>query len=90
MLENWKGRIKISHGDSELEQVRACAEIGIECIDPNPAMRPDTERIIEILDEMEHGYGFIRTDYFTPSATNVSYGRSRHAQSFLSYQPIKL
>jgi hypothetical protein len=45
MLEN-------SLRDGELEQVRVCAKIGIECTNLNPAKRPDTQHIINRLNEV--------------------------------------
>jgi hypothetical protein len=51
MLEN-------SLRDGELEQVRVCAKIGIECTNLNPAKRPDTQHIINRLDEVrDHSRG---------------------------------
>lgn len=41
-----------SERDIQLEQVRVCAEIGIECIESNPAKRPvSVQHIITRLDE---------------------------------------
>ncbi|TVU26808.1 hypothetical protein EJB05_29372, partial [Eragrostis curvula] len=70
VLESWRVRFKTSQGDTRLDPVRVCAEIGIECTDSNPAKRPDIQRIIERLDEMESKCGFTKTDLFTSSATN--------------------
>ncbi|TVU26822.1 hypothetical protein EJB05_29387, partial [Eragrostis curvula] len=53
VLESWS---TVSLEDTLLESVRACAEIGIECIESNPENRPGTESIIERLAEMEHTY----------------------------------
>lgn len=54
-----------------MEQVRICTELGIECTDFNPAKRPDTRRILERLDGMEHAYGIIVSDLCTSSETEV-------------------
>uniref|UniRef100_A0ACD5YNF6 Uncharacterized protein n=1 Tax=Avena sativa TaxID=4498 RepID=A0ACD5YNF6_AVESA len=52
VVESWSNRLEASQGDIQLEQVRVCAEIGIECTDSNPAKRPDsTQHIIDRLDE---------------------------------------
>ncbi|TVU26620.1 hypothetical protein EJB05_29174, partial [Eragrostis curvula] len=67
VLESWRTRFKTSQGDTRLEPIRVCAKIGIECTDFNPVKRPDTRRIIERLDEMEHTYGIILADFFTSS-----------------------
>uniref|UniRef100_A0ACD5ZE59 Uncharacterized protein n=1 Tax=Avena sativa TaxID=4498 RepID=A0ACD5ZE59_AVESA len=40
VLESWSNRLDKSEGDTCFEQIRVCAEIGIECIDPNPDKRP--------------------------------------------------
>lgn len=61
-----------------MEQVRACAEIGIECINPNPYERPDTKCIIERLAEIECTYGCIGTELCTPSATDVCSAQGSH------------
>lgn len=52
VLQNWRHRL----GTSEmlLEQVRACAEISIACIEEEPSKRPDTQVIIERLVASEH------------------------------------
>ncbi|TVU13935.1 hypothetical protein EJB05_37375, partial [Eragrostis curvula] len=73
VLDSWRVRFKTSQGDTRLDHVRVCAEIGIECTDSNPAKRPDIQRIIERLDEMESKCGFTKTDLFTSSATNGIY-----------------
>lgn len=62
----------ISQVDKQLEYVRVCLRIGIDCIDPNPAMRLATWRIIELLDELERSYGSIETDHCTSLAPHVS------------------
>jgi hypothetical protein len=55
-----------SWGDIQLEQVRVCAEIGIECTDSNPANRPDsTQHIIDRLDETGSVDGYIEAGMIT-------------------------
>jgi len=52
VLESWSNRLEKSHKDIQLEQVRVCTEIGIECMECNPAKRPaNTEHIIARLQE---------------------------------------
>ncbi|KAM3206141.1 hypothetical protein ACQJBY_061676 [Aegilops geniculata] len=55
VLESWKGRLEKSQGDihTQLRQVRVCAEVGKECTDYNPKMRPDPRSIITRLDVVE-------------------------------------
>ena len=48
-----------SHSDIQLQQVRVCTEIGIECIDSNPAKRPDTQNIIDRLNETGSMVGYM-------------------------------
>jgi len=36
-----------------LEQIRVCAKISIDCMDLNPAKRPDIQQIIEMFDVEE-------------------------------------
>ncbi|XP_066342719.1 cysteine-rich receptor-like protein kinase 10 [Miscanthus floridulus] len=72
VLESWSNRFETLNQDTELNQVRVCAKIGVECSDFNPAKRPVTQYIIETLYEMEKTYGFIETDLCIPSTTHVS------------------
>ncbi|XP_066356154.1 cysteine-rich receptor-like protein kinase 8 [Miscanthus floridulus] len=53
VLESWRNMVGISQGNKELEQIRVCAEIGLECIDSNPRRRPTTEHILDQLYQME-------------------------------------
>ncbi|TVU26830.1 hypothetical protein EJB05_29395, partial [Eragrostis curvula] len=68
VLESWSTRLETAE-DRLLGPVRICAEIGIECINFNRRMRPDTKHIIERLDEMEHTYGIMNVDLCTSSET---------------------
>ncbi|CAL4995414.1 unnamed protein product [Urochloa decumbens] len=68
VLESWKSRLRASRRDIQLEQVRVCAKIGIECIDSNPEKRPVTRCIIETLREMDHTYGLNEAELCTSSA----------------------
>uniref|UniRef100_A0A8R7Q9P5 non-specific serine/threonine protein kinase n=1 Tax=Triticum urartu TaxID=4572 RepID=A0A8R7Q9P5_TRIUA len=49
----WMDRLGVSEGDMQLEQVRVCSEIAIECMDLDPAKRPDACHIIDRLDKIE-------------------------------------
>ncbi|KAM0927719.1 hypothetical protein ACQ4PT_002687 [Festuca glaucescens] len=52
VLENWSNRLEESHRDMQLEQVRVCTQIGMECIESNPTKRPvSMEHIIARLHE---------------------------------------
>ncbi|XP_012703840.1 uncharacterized protein LOC101766045 isoform X2 [Setaria italica] len=54
VLESWTSRLEIlSMTQVLLEQIRVCAKISIDCMDPNPAKRPDIQQIIEMLDVAE-------------------------------------
>ncbi|CAN6331711.1 unnamed protein product [Urochloa humidicola] len=75
LLGNWSARFETLQ-DIRLEHIKVCAEIAIKCIDSNPAKRPDTQRIIEMLDEMECTYGFIKTECCTSSASHEILGSS--------------
>ena len=50
-----------SQWNGQLEQVRVCAEIGIECTNFNPKKRPDTQHIINRLDGLETMVKYIKT-----------------------------
>ncbi|XP_037445417.1 cysteine-rich receptor-like protein kinase 10 [Triticum dicoccoides] len=65
VVESWSNKLKKSQRDVQLEQVRVCTEIGLECTDFNPAKRPDTKHIISRLDETETTDGYINTDVIT-------------------------
>ncbi|KAJ1274392.1 hypothetical protein BS78_05G058200 [Paspalum vaginatum] len=69
VIESWKSRLKTSERDTQLEQVRVCAEIGIKCIESNPEKRPDTQCIIQTLHEMKCTDDFFEID-LTSSATH--------------------
>ncbi|XBI33941.1 hypothetical protein VPH35_119805 [Triticum aestivum] len=58
ILESWSYRLDKSNGETQLEQVRVCAEVGKECTEYNPAIRPDPGSIIKRLEETESMIGF--------------------------------
>lgn len=60
----------------DLHQVRACAEIGIMCLDPNPENRPVTQDIMDKLKELESSYEFIDDFHSVHNGNTMSYGHS--------------
>ncbi|XP_020195850.1 disease resistance protein RPS2 isoform X2 [Aegilops tauschii subsp. strangulata] len=40
VLESWNNRLELSQRNQHYEQIRVCAEIGIECIEHDPTNRP--------------------------------------------------
>lgn len=67
VLDIWRDRLQKSRQEIHMEQIRVCAQIGIECIDNNPAKRPVTQRIIDRLDETESMGGSIEASGSSPS-----------------------
>lgn len=59
----------IPEQDIPLSQVRACVEIGIMCLDPNPENRPVTQYIMDKLKELGDSHG-------VHNGKNKSYGDS--------------
>ncbi|XP_037438967.1 putative receptor-like protein kinase At4g00960 isoform X2 [Triticum dicoccoides] len=49
VLNSWRNRLEKTERETQLVQLRACAEIAIECTAYNPAERPDIVRIIDRL-----------------------------------------
>ncbi|KAF8730982.1 hypothetical protein HU200_016858 [Digitaria exilis] len=74
VLESWSKRFETSQGDrdTQLQQIKVCAEIGLECMDSNPEKRPITECINEMLDEIESRCSFVETDTCTSRLIHVS------------------
>ncbi|CAO2145655.1 unnamed protein product [Urochloa humidicola] len=72
VLQTWTNRLEKSQGGTDLEHVRVCTEIALECLDYNPEKRPTTQRIMEILNEIESRCVSVETDDGTSSATKVS------------------
>ncbi|KAM0926143.1 hypothetical protein ACQ4PT_003751 [Festuca glaucescens] len=48
VIESWMNRLE---GDMQLEQVRVCTKIGIECIESDPKKRPVARHIVDMLDK---------------------------------------
>ncbi|XP_066355004.1 cysteine-rich receptor-like protein kinase 14 [Miscanthus floridulus] len=54
VLDSWRNRLEESLEDTELEQIRVCANIGKECTKNNPEKRPrSVQHIIDRLNETE-------------------------------------
>lgn len=51
VVESWMNRLGASEGDTELEQVRLCTKIGMECMELDPKKRPVARHIIDMLDK---------------------------------------
>ncbi|XP_066357962.1 uncharacterized protein [Miscanthus floridulus] len=58
-----------------LEQVKVCADIGINCMDDNPGNRPAIEDIIHILDETDLSISSRDSSRFVPQPANRSLWR---------------
>ncbi|CAM0958931.1 unnamed protein product [Alopecurus aequalis] len=65
VVESWTKSLEKSHREVQQEQVRVCAEIGIECIDSNPAKRPNMQHIVDRLDKTKIVDGYIETGVIT-------------------------
>ncbi|OEL37418.1 Cysteine-rich receptor-like protein kinase 10 [Dichanthelium oligosanthes] len=53
VLDSWRNRLQEPVEDAELEQIRVCFNIGNECIEYDPAMRPSTQNILNRLKQTE-------------------------------------
>jgi hypothetical protein len=62
----------LPEGDTPLQQIRACTEIGIRCIDSNPDDRPTMQCIMRKFKELESAYGFVEAGAIT-SVARVSF-----------------
>uniref|UniRef100_A0A8R7UN01 Protein kinase domain-containing protein n=1 Tax=Triticum urartu TaxID=4572 RepID=A0A8R7UN01_TRIUA len=52
IVENWMNRLEASDNlETQLDQVRVCTKIGIECMDLDPKKRPTARRINDRLDK---------------------------------------
>ncbi|KAM3409375.1 hypothetical protein ACQJBY_001986 [Aegilops geniculata] len=55
VVESWMNRLdQAPEGHTQLEQVRVCTKIGIECMDLDPKKRPVVQHIIDRLDKTEY------------------------------------
>ncbi|CAM0908944.1 unnamed protein product [Alopecurus aequalis] len=70
ILESWGKRLEISQGNPQWEQIRVCAEIGIECKNIDPTKRPVSMKnvmdrlaateIVEALEIYDKGWSYLR------------------------------
>ncbi|KAF8664756.1 hypothetical protein HU200_054478 [Digitaria exilis] len=69
VLKSWNARFQTSQRGTWLEHVRVRAEIGLDCMEPDPEKRPMTKHITKTLHVLEKTYGFIETDLTTPNVS---------------------
>ncbi|TKV99347.1 hypothetical protein SEVIR_8G037200v4 [Setaria viridis] len=90
VLQSWSNMFDSSQEDIGLEHViRVCAELGIECIDYDPAKRPTIRGIIDRLDEMERTHGYIETTT-TSSAIHTHSIWPPEIDKLLDVHPLEL
>ncbi|VAI41889.1 unnamed protein product [Triticum turgidum subsp. durum] len=79
VVENWMNRLEAAdQKETQLEQVRACTTIGIECMDPNPKKRPFAHHIVNKLDKTA---SIIETGITSPSVEHqVRSLKEQHSQ----------
>uniref|UniRef100_A0ACD5ZLL0 Uncharacterized protein n=1 Tax=Avena sativa TaxID=4498 RepID=A0ACD5ZLL0_AVESA len=65
VVDSWTDMLEESQKEVQLEQVRVCAEIGIDCTNFDPAKRPDTQYIISRLNETVCMDGYIENSVIT-------------------------
>uniref|UniRef100_A0ACD6AAM0 Uncharacterized protein n=1 Tax=Avena sativa TaxID=4498 RepID=A0ACD6AAM0_AVESA len=51
VVESWINLLRASEGDMQMEQVRVCYNIGIQCMDLDPKKRPVARHIVDMLDK---------------------------------------
>jgi len=77
ILEIWRNRLQKSQGNTViLEQIRVCAELGIQCVAFNPGNRPVTKHMIGMLDGVNIMDGFVKTGVSSTSAVAQAGGAS--------------
>uniref|UniRef100_A0ACD5Z3L5 Uncharacterized protein n=1 Tax=Avena sativa TaxID=4498 RepID=A0ACD5Z3L5_AVESA len=86
VVENWMNRLEGSdQRDTQLEQIRVCIKIGIECMDLDPKKRPVAHHIIDRLDKtastietgisgssVEQKVSFLKDQYFQGESAKLS------------------
>uniref|UniRef100_A0ACD5TZK4 Uncharacterized protein n=1 Tax=Avena sativa TaxID=4498 RepID=A0ACD5TZK4_AVESA len=65
VVDSWTDMLEEPQKEVQLEQVRVCAEIGIDCTNVDPAKRPDTQYIISRLNETVCMDGYIENSVIT-------------------------
>ncbi|CAN6298112.1 unnamed protein product [Urochloa humidicola] len=83
IVESWRNRLEISQKGAPLQQVRACAEIGIMCIDPNPENRPIIQHIIKRFKELGNTEDFVEVGTSSSLAQVLTL-------NYLASPPVKL
>ncbi|KAI5001550.1 hypothetical protein ZWY2020_026200 [Hordeum vulgare] len=83
VVGSWSNTTGKPHREVQLEEVRVCAEIGIECTNFNPAKRPDTQYIINRLAETETIDGYIETGVITSHQVRSLSHQAEHAPNEL-------
>lgn len=68
ILETWGKRLQKLQEDTLLEQIRVCSELGIQCVEFNPANRPTTKHMIDRLDEVSMMDGSMKIGVSSTSA----------------------
>ncbi|CAM0948539.1 unnamed protein product [Alopecurus aequalis] len=58
VLDRWRNRLEKSEGDKQLEQLRVCIDIAIQCTDFNPVKRPDIKHVLGRLGAVESVHDF--------------------------------
>ncbi|KAK1645785.1 hypothetical protein QYE76_063590 [Lolium multiflorum] len=72
VLESWRNRLEESHKDIQLEQIRVCTMIAMECMEFNPAKRPaSTQHVIVRLHEIGNTEDSIETLVTRSSALQI-------------------
>ncbi|XBH65367.1 hypothetical protein VPH35_118980 [Triticum aestivum] len=96
ILEKWRNRLHKLQGDTVmLEQIRVCADLGVQCIASNPDNRPVTKHMIDRLDDVNIMDGSIKTGVLSTSSVaqiNCIRGEGRgghHAKLMDFYQKIR-
>lgn len=86
VVENWRNRLEGSdQRDTQLEQVRVCTNIGMECMDSDPKKRPAASHIVDRLEKMsstvetgissssfEQQVNFLNDQYCQGESANIS------------------
>lgn len=57
VVQSWMNRLEASEGDTQLEQVKVCIELVIQCLEADPKKRPTARSIIDRLEQMASTHG---------------------------------
>ncbi|KAF8726365.1 hypothetical protein HU200_019827 [Digitaria exilis] len=94
VLESWRNRLKTSSAvDTVLGQIRVCFEISTDCIEHNPEKRPNTKRIIELLEQTECMDEFNESDVQVPAFNDdekpPSFSASAGTKGLVTMESVK-